>query len=118
EFARARPQWGTLAERSERVELTALGPSESEELVRAMLPEDMDAPAGALRTLFERSGGVPGVLVDLVQALASRGAVHRRATGHGHYLDTTLVDALPTVSPRAWLAEQELAVLPPELAAG
>src|SRR6185295_14379233 len=73
-------------------------------------------PLRALRQIVAISHGHPLHLVALAREIHDRGAIRTRPNGE-HFLNTTALDALPSVALGPWLAARELAGLGPELVA-
>lgn len=111
-----RPRWGARAARASHSTLTPLERAAAEQLVRRLLRPIEHLPPSALALLYERTHGIPALLVELVRGLSREGAVRRSERGTAHYLATDALDALPDLPIVAWNVSRELAALPPRLA--
>lgn len=115
-FARARPTWGTRAQRAQTMPLRPLAPAHAAELARRLLLPAEHVPPAALARLAERTEGVPRLLVELVRGLKRDGLVRRSERGIGYYLATDELEKLPDLPIVQWNASREVEALPAQLA--
>ena len=111
-----RPGLGSRAERHRRDTLGPLDEDSAVAMAAALLKPAEYPPWRALRQLVALAHGHPLHLASLVREIHDRGAIRSRPNGE-HFLDTTALDALPSVALGPWLAARELAGLGPELVA-
>ena len=111
-----RPGLGARAERHRRDALGPLDEDSAVAMAAALLKPAEYPPWRALRQLVALAHGHPLHLASLVREIHDRGAIRSRPNGE-HFLDTTALDALPSVALGPWLAARELAGLGPELVA-
>ena len=69
-----------------------------------------------LRSLVERTQGVPRLLVELTRGLKRDGFVRKSERGSGHYLAVDELDKLPDLPIVQWNAIREVEALSPQLA--
>jgi tetratricopeptide (TPR) repeat protein len=116
-FERGRPTWGSRAQRSVRYPLEALDPESAAMLARRLLAPAENVPKPALARLFDRTQGVPRLLVELVRGLKRDGIVRRAERGTTYYLATEELEKLPDLPIVQWIASREVEALSPNLAA-
>jgi tetratricopeptide (TPR) repeat protein len=116
-FERGRPTWGSRARRSVRYPLEALDPESAAMLARRLLAPAENVPRPALARLFDRTQGVPRLLVELVRGLKRDGIVRRAERGSTYYLATEELEKLPDLPIVQWSASREVEALSPNLAA-
>ncbi|HMJ14271.1 MAG TPA: protein kinase [Polyangiaceae bacterium] len=114
---RARPTWGTRAAVSHTLPLPALERQEAELLLRRLLEPVEHVPESALQRLFERTQGIPRLMVELVRGLKRGGLVKRSERGSVFYLATDELEKLPDLPVVQWSAAREVEALSPQLAA-
>ncbi len=105
---------------SPRHQALALGPLSAESgdlLCRALLAPVENVPARIVELLLERTGAVPGVLVELLRGLKGAGVIRRAARGSRWYVATDELDRYLELPGVEWVSERELAGLPEELRA-
>ena len=112
-----RPAWGSRARRSVRHELEALDPESSAMLARRLLAPAENIPKSALAKLFDRTQGVPRLLVELIRGLKRDGLVRRTERGTSYYLATEELEKMPDLPIVQWSASREVEALAPNLAA-
>ncbi|WP_224364971.1 serine/threonine-protein kinase [Hyalangium versicolor] len=117
EFERSRPSWGMRAAHRATVTLAQLAPGDAQALCRLLLRPVENVPSQAVERIVERARRVPLFLVELVRALKRQGLVRQRGPGGSWYLVTDELDTVPELRLVEWLAERELNMLPPALAA-
>jgi tetratricopeptide (TPR) repeat protein len=115
EFGIRRPGWGERAARSEALQLEPLSADESAELCRALLQPARNITTQALQALTDRAGGVPQLLVALVEGLRREGLVRRDPATGAWTLLADRLDRMPELPVVDWLADRELDRLPPGL---
>ena len=115
-FDQRRPGFGGRAERHRRVPLTPLDEDAAIALTTALLRPAEYPPIRALRQIAAIAHGNPMHLTTLVREIHDRGAIRTRPNGE-HFLDTSVLDALPPIALGPWLAARELASLGAELVA-
>ena len=115
-FAGARPTWGSRAGSTVRVTLGPLPVQDACELARRLLLPAEYIPETVLRSLVERTQGVPRLLVELVRGLKRDGFVRRSERGSGYYFAADELDKLPDLPIVQWNAIREIEALPPQLA--
>jgi tetratricopeptide (TPR) repeat protein len=111
-----RPGLGGRAERHRRDVLGPLDEDSAVAMTAALLRPAEYPPLRALRQIVAISRGHPLHLVALAREIHDRGAIRTRPNGE-HFLNTTALDALPSVALGPWLAARELATLGVELVA-
>ncbi|SET80291.1 serine/threonine-protein kinase PknK [Stigmatella erecta] len=117
EFERSRPSWGSRAARKYSLTLGPLSPVHAQALCRVLLRPVQNVPAMAVERIVERTRRVPLFLVELVRGLKRQGLMRQRGPGGSWYLVTDELDRVPELRLVEWLADRELGVLPPALAA-
>ncbi len=117
QFERSRPAWGSRAASHLTLILEPLAIEHAHALCRVLLHPVENVPAQAVERIVERARRVPLFLVELVRALQRQGLVRQRGPGGSWYLVTDELDTVPEPRLVEWLAERELAALPPALAA-
>jgi serine/threonine protein kinase/tetratricopeptide (TPR) repeat protein len=116
-FERARPAWGKRAAQARTIRLTALDRDSARTLCRTLLQPAENISEATLARIVQKTQGIPLLLVELARAIKRHGLIRPRARGDAWYLATDELDKLPDMPRVEWLAERELAALPPELAA-
>jgi tetratricopeptide (TPR) repeat protein len=116
-FERARPAWGKRAAQARTVRLTPLDRDSARALCRMLLQPAENISEATLARIVQKTQGIPLLLVELARAIKRHGLIRPRARGDAWYLATDELDKLPDMPRVEWLAERELAALPPELAA-
>jgi hypothetical protein len=116
-FEAARPAWGARAAVREEIRLGPLSTEAAAALCRALLWPVKEVPARAIERLVDLAQAIPLFLVELIRSLKRGGAVRRHARGDAYYLVADELDRLPGLPLVEWLAQRELASLPPDLAA-
>ena len=116
-FSLARPGFGERAERRDLHTLEALDLQHAADLCRRLLLPAVNIPAAAVERLVQRAQGIPLQLVELVRGLKREGLVRQSGKGESWHLATDELERLPDLAPIEWLAQRELSVLEPELAA-
>jgi eukaryotic-like serine/threonine-protein kinase len=111
-----RPGLGNRAERHRRDVLGPLDEDSAVAMTTALLRPAEYPPLRALRQIVAISRGHPLHLVSLAREIHDRGAIRTRPNGE-HFLNTTALDALPSVALGPWLAARELSGLGVELIA-
>jgi eukaryotic-like serine/threonine-protein kinase len=114
---RGRPTWGSRARRSIRQPLEALDPESAAMLARRLLAPAENVSKPALARLYDRTQGVPRLLVELVRGLKRDGIVRRMERGTSYYLATEELEKLPDLPIVQWSASREVEALAPNLAA-
>ena len=114
---RGRPTWGSRARRSVRHTLEALDPESAAMLARRLLMPAENVPKSALARLYDRTQGVPRLLVELIRGLKRDGIVRRTERGTGYYLATEELEKMPDLPIVQWSASREVEALAPNLAA-
>ena len=114
---RGRPTWGSRARRSVRHPLEALDPESSAMLARRLLAPAENVSKSALAKLYDRTQGVPRLLVELVRGLKRDGIVRRMERGTSYYLATEELEKMPDLPVVQWSASREVEALAPNLAA-
>jgi hypothetical protein len=109
-----RPGFGSRAERHLREVVSPLDEEAAVALTAALLKPAEYPPLRALRQIAGIARGNPMHLTMLVRELHDRGAIRTRPNGE-HFLDTSVLDALPPIALGPWLAARELAQLSVEL---
>jgi len=109
-----RPGFGGRAERYRRDTLAPLAEDAAVDLIAAALRPAEYPPLRALRQIAAIARGNPLHLRALTREIHDLGAIRPRANGE-HFLDTTVLDALPPIALGPWLAARELAELGGEL---
>jgi len=109
-----RPGFGSRAERHLREVVPPLDEDVAVALTAALLEPAEYPPLRALRQIASIAHGNPMHLTTLAREIHDRGAIRTRPNGE-HFLDTTLLDNLPTIALGPWLAARELAHLGVEL---
>jgi eukaryotic-like serine/threonine-protein kinase len=109
-----RPGFGGRAERFRRDTLAPLGEDAAVDLIAAALRPAEYPPLRALRQIAAIARGNALHLRALTREIHDLGAIRPRANGE-HFLDTTVLDALPPIALGPWLAARELAELGGEL---
>jgi serine/threonine protein kinase/tetratricopeptide (TPR) repeat protein len=116
-FERARPAWGKRAAQTRVVRLTPLDRDSARALCRVLLQPAENISEATLSRLVQQTQGIPLLLVELARAIKRHGLIRPRGRGDAWYLATDELEKLPDMPRVEWLAERELAALPPELAA-
>jgi tetratricopeptide (TPR) repeat protein len=111
-----RPGFGSRAERHQRYIVPPLDEDSAVALTTELLKPAEYPPLRALRQIASIARGNPMHLTSLVREIHDRGAIRTRPNGE-HFLDTTALDALPTIALGPWLAARELAHVSAELVA-
>jgi tetratricopeptide (TPR) repeat protein len=114
---RGRPTWGSRARRSVRHPLEALDQESAAMLARRLLAPAENVSKSALARLYDRTQGVPRLLVELVRGLKRDGIVRRMERGTSYYLATEELEKLPALPIVQWSASREVEALAPNLAA-
>jgi tetratricopeptide (TPR) repeat protein len=114
---RGRPTWGSRARRSIRHPLDALDPESAAMLARRLLAPAENVSRSALARLYDRTQGVPRLLVELVRGLKRDGIVRPMERGTSYYLATEELENLPDLPIVQWSASREVEALAPNLAA-
>lgn len=114
---KARPTIGARAQVAMREKLGPLEPGPAGELARQLLEPARGVSDTAIELLFERTRGVPLLLVELIRGLRRDGVVRPMEHGTGWYLATDELQALPALPAVQWLASCELEALPTQLVA-
>ena len=114
---RGRPTWGSRAKRAVRYQLEALDPESAAMLARRLLAPAENVSKSALARLYDRTQGVPRLLVELVRGLKRDGIVRRMERGTSYYLATEELEKLPDLPIVQWAASREVEALAPNLAA-
>ena len=112
-----RLRWGQRAYHHERLVLQPLTESEASRLCEQLLWPVEYPPTEVLGRLARWSGGVPGVLAELVNTLKREGHIKQRAGTDSWYVATTTLDSLPASPAREWLVGRTASTWPRELAA-
>ncbi len=116
-FAEGRPNWGQRAAGLRTERLGPLDGASAAELCRQLLRPAGEVPEPVITRLTERAEGVPLLLSDLVRGLRREGLVRQQVGGGVWYVATEVLDRLPDSPVSEWLADRELELLPPDLAA-
>jgi tetratricopeptide (TPR) repeat protein len=111
-----RPGFGGRAERHRRSVVGPLDEDSAVAMTAALLRPAEYPPWRALRQIVAIAHGHPLHLASLAREIHDRGAIRSRPSGE-YFLDTTALDALPSVALGPWLAARELAGLGVELVA-
>jgi len=111
-----RPGVGNRAERYRRDVLAPLDEDAAVALTATLLKPAAYPPLRALRRIVAIAHGHPLHLVSLAREIHDRGAIRPRPNGE-HLLDTTALDALPSIALAPWLAARQLAGHSAELVA-
>ncbi|HMI85066.1 MAG TPA: protein kinase [Polyangiaceae bacterium] len=114
---RGRPTWGSRARRAVRYPLEALDAESAAMLARRLLAPAENVSKSALARLYDRTQGVPRLLVELVRGLKRDGIVRRMERGTSYYLATEELEKLPNLPIVQWSASREVEALAPNLAA-
>jgi len=114
---RGRSTWGGRARRSVRHTLEALDAESAAMLARRLLVPAENIPKSALARLYDRTQGVPRLLVELIRGLKRDGIVRRMERGTGYYLATDELEKMPDLPIVQWSASREVEALAPNLAA-
>ncbi|MBS1119733.1 MAG: serine/threonine protein kinase [Deltaproteobacteria bacterium] len=119
-----RPDFGSRAERRRRDVLPPLDEEAAVAMASALLRPAEYPPLRALRQIAAIARGNPMHLSTIAREIHERGAIRMRPVGPSpsgeasrHFLDTTVLDALPPIALGPWLAARELAPLGDELVA-
>ncbi|MBL8624731.1 MAG: protein kinase [Myxococcales bacterium] len=115
-LAHGRPRWGHGAAARRELTLGPLPRDDARRLVRALVPECASVPTVAIDRVIDRVGAVPLTLIELVAHLRATGRVRVDADG----VATLVTDRLAVPADArvvAWVVADELARLPPDLAA-
>ena len=115
-FEKARPSWAQRAARSLSVRLPPLDADSARELCRMLLRPAENVSRATLARIVQQTQGNPLLLVELARGIKRHGLIRRHGRGDAWYLATDELDVLPDLPRVEWLAERELAALPPELA--
>jgi eukaryotic-like serine/threonine-protein kinase len=116
-FASARPLWGNRAAGAHTVMLGPLAQRSAEALCRRLLRPAQNIPAKTVARLIQQTRGSPLLLTEIARAVKRHGLIRRHRRGDGWFLATDELEKLPDLPRVEWLAERELAALPPDLAA-
>lgn len=116
-FEKARPSWARRAARALSVRLPPLDRDSARELCRMLLRPAENISRATLARIVQQTHGNPLLLSELARGIKRHGLIRRHARGDAWYLATDELDKLPDLPRVEWLAERELAALPPELAA-
>ena len=116
-FEHARPSWGARAARADRIELAALSMESAATLCRRLLQPAETISQEAVDSLVEQTRGNPLLLVELTRGIKRHGLIRQHNRGDSWYLAHDELEKLPDMPKVEWLAERELATLPPGLAA-
>jgi tetratricopeptide (TPR) repeat protein len=116
-FERGRPAWGTRAGSASKRAIEPLDAASAATLARRLLHPAENVSRRALGRLYDRTRGVPRLLVELVRGLKREGIVRRAEHGTGYYLATDELDKLPDLPIVQWSASREVEALPAQLAA-
>ena len=108
-------RWGVRAQRHERLLLEPLAGEPATQLAAALLRPAEYAPAAVLRRVVDWSGGIPGVMVDVVSRLKREGLVRKRSDAGSWYVASTAIDKLAAAPAAQWVARRDLALLGPDL---
>jgi tetratricopeptide (TPR) repeat protein len=114
---RGRPTWGARAARAQQFPLGSLDADSSDTLARRLLQPAENVSKSALTRLFERTQGIPRLLVELIRGLKRDGIVRRIERGTSYYLATEELEKLPDLPIVQWSASREVEGLPAQLAA-
>jgi eukaryotic-like serine/threonine-protein kinase len=114
---RGRPTWGSRARRTIRHPLEALDSESAAMLARRLLVPAENVSKQALARLYDRTQGVPRLLVELIRGLKRDGIVRRTERGTGYYLATEELEKMPDLPIVQWSASREVEALAPNLAA-
>lgn len=112
-----RLRWGGRAHHHDRRVLEALPEPDAVTLCRQMLWPVEYPPTDVVRRLAGWSGGVPGVIAELVNTLKREGHIKRRTGTDSWYVATTTLDSLPASPAREWLVGRTVSSWPRELGA-
>jgi eukaryotic-like serine/threonine-protein kinase len=116
-FVSARPSWSKRACQVRRIELGPLDSDSAAELCRRLLRPAENVSNEAIQRMVAQTRGNPLLLVELVRGIKRHGLIRRRGRGNAWFLANDELAELPELPKVEWLAERELATLPPELAA-
>ncbi|WP_428265217.1 protein kinase domain-containing protein [Haliangium sp.] len=116
-FERARPAWGKRAADARTIRLAPLDRKNAQELCRLLLQPAENISHATLVQLVRQTQGIPLLLVELARAIRRHGLIRQHKRGDAWYLATDELDELPDMPRVEWLAERELAALPPVMAA-
>ncbi len=116
-FQRARPTWGKRAARRDQERLTPLSRSSASDLCRVLLAPAEHLSEATLAQIVDKTQGIPLLLVELARSIQRAGLIRPHQRGDGYYLATDELDELPDMPQVEWLAEREIASLPPAMAA-
>lgn len=116
-FERARPAWARRAARTLTLRLPPLDRDSAREMCRMLLHPAENISRATLTRIVQQTQGNPLLLVELARGIKQHGLIRRHARGDAWYLASDELDKLPDLPRVEWLAERELAALPPELAA-
>jgi tetratricopeptide (TPR) repeat protein len=97
--------------------LEALDQESAAMLARRLLAPAENVSKSALARLYDRTQGVPRLLVELVRGLKRDGIVRRMERGTSYYLATEELEKLPDLPIVQWSASREVEALAPNLAA-
>jgi eukaryotic-like serine/threonine-protein kinase len=111
-----RPDFGKRAPTWHREQLKGLEMEPAIELATKWLAPVDYVPVASLRSLLTVAGGNPLHIVSLCRELRERGAVQQREDG-GFFLNTALLEQLPTLALGPWMATRQLAGQPEETSA-
>ncbi len=114
-FESARPNWGRRAGRARRFHLGPLDRESAMELCRVLLQPAENVSLATLARIVEQTQGNPLFLVELVRGIKQNKLIRRQHRGKAWYLATDEIENLHALPRIEWLAERELAALPPEL---
>jgi tetratricopeptide (TPR) repeat protein len=114
---RGRPTWGARTAHATQYPLGPLDEESASTLARRLLAPAENVSNPALSRLFERTQGIPRLLVELIRGLKRDGIVRRIERGTSYYLATEELDNLPDLPIVQWSASREVEALPAQLAA-
>ncbi|HWN69839.1 MAG TPA: protein kinase, partial [Haliangium sp.] len=113
-FSEMRPDWGQRAACHHQQQLLPLSHEDANDLCRELLKPALDVPEAVIDHLVQRAGSVPMLLVELVRGLVREGMVKPHDRETGWYVDTDVLDLLPSAPLLDWLTQRELETLTPE----
>src|SRR5262249_41084332 len=111
-FEHSRPAWGTRAGGASKHSIEPLDVVSAAKLARRLLHPAENVSRRALGRLYDRTRGVPRLLVELIRGLKREGIVRRAENGTGYYLATDELDRLPDLPIVQWTASREVEALP------
>jgi tetratricopeptide (TPR) repeat protein len=113
-FSEMRPDWGQRAACHHQQQLLPLSREDAHDLCRELLKPALDVPETIIEHLIQRAGRVPMLMVELVRGLVRDGLVKPHEHETGWYVDTDVLDLLPSAPLLDWLTQRELETLTPE----